>query len=384
MTNLPATPLRPTPRFLPLFLVALAVRVGTVALGSALAALPPDPHTDPHTPTQFRDELLTGSARVIEPWYHFDAMWYTSVARNGYAGAYGEGGHLGPAFMPALPATMAASEALGFNMFWVGIIVVNLAGAIGTAVLARVAARQLDDPSAGWHTLALLLAFPTAFFCSAPYNESFGLLFTALALAAWQANRPLLAGAGAFGGSLARLTGVALGIAAVADWLVTRDRATLARAVWVAVGSFAGLAVFGVFLWWAVGDPLATLKAHRHWGRPELSWKNPWLTIKSIYDPQMPHWVEAVVVFGATILGVRAWLKRGIFLGLIALIPVAQMFASGTLLSGHRVILASLPIFIELADLLRGRRVLMLAILLIFVYVQILLLNCFVHWQFAG
>jgi hypothetical protein len=209
-------------------------------------------------------------------------------------------------------------------------------------------------------------------------------LFTALALAAWQANRGAAAGLCAFGGSLARLTGVSLGVAAVVDWLANRDRATLRRAVWVTVGSLAGLVVFWGFLWWAVGDPLAGLKAHSHWGRPELSWKNPFRTIESINDAQVPHRWEAVVVFGAAILGVRAWRKRGAFWGVLALVPIAQMFASGTLLSAHRVILAALPIFIELADLLRGRRALFVATLLVFAYAQFLLLNRYVHWQFAG
>jgi hypothetical protein len=259
-----------------------------------------------------------------------------------------------------------------------------LAGAAGAAVLARVAARQLDDPAAAWRTLALLLAFPTAFFCSAPYNESFGLLFTALALAAWQTKRPVAGGLCAFAGSLARLSGVALGLAAAFDWLATRDRDTLRRALCVAIGSFAGLAVFWCFLWWAVGDPLAGLKTHAAWGRSELSWKNPWRTIESINDPHVPHRWEAVVVLAAAILGVRAWRKRGAFWGLIALVPVVQMFASGTLLSAHRVILASLPIFIELADLLRGRRALFGATLVIFACTQIHLLNHYVHWVFAG
>jgi len=35
------------PRFLPLFLIALAVRFGTVALGCWLGALPPDPFAIP-------------------------------------------------------------------------------------------------------------------------------------------------------------------------------------------------------------------------------------------------------------------------------------------------------------------------------------------------
>jgi hypothetical protein len=65
------------------------------------------------------------------------------------------------------------------------------------------------------------------------------------------------------------------------------------------------------------------------------------------------------------------------------LIPVAQMLASGTLLSAHRVILAALPAFIELADLLR-RRVWLLAAVLGFGFAQLLLLNRYVLWQFAG
>src|SRR5215207_8671095 len=128
----------PIPRFFSLFLIALAVRVGTVALGSALAARPPDPYTDPETPTVFRDELMSGPARVIEPWYRYDALWLANVARNGYRDAHDKGGHLGPAFFPALPMTMALADALGLNPFWFALIVTNIVGAAGAAVLARV------------------------------------------------------------------------------------------------------------------------------------------------------------------------------------------------------------------------------------------------------
>jgi hypothetical protein len=373
------------PRFLPLFFVALGVRVGTVALGSALWTLPPNviPPDEPST-VEIRERILNGCARVVEPWFRWDAVWMTNVSLHGYAGATDRGGRLGVAFTPAMPATLALGEALGLNMFWFGLVAANLAGAAGAALLAQVAARQLNDPAAGWRTLALLLAFPTAFFYSAPYNESFGLLFTAIALAAWQANRPVLAGLGALGGSLARMTGVALGVAAILDWLVKRERRELWRAVAVASGSFAGLALFWGFLWWAVGDPFAGLKSQVMWGRSALSWKNPFRTVASIYDPALPHWGEAVLVLGAAVLGVRAWWKRGTFWGVLTLVPVAQMFASGTLLSGHRLILAALPAFLELADLLRNRRALFFATLLGFAFAQFLLLNRYVHWMFAG
>jgi hypothetical protein len=67
----------------------------------------------------------------------------------------------------------------------------------------------------------------------------------------------------------------------------------------------------------------------------------------------------------------------------LTLVPAAQMFASGTLLSGHRLILAALPGFIELADLLR-RPLWLFAVLLGFAGVQLVLLNQYVHWWFAG
>lgn len=374
----------PVPRFLPLFLVAFAVRIGTVALGISLASLPPDPYSDPHTPTHFRGEFLSSSARIIEPWYRFDALWMASVARHGYAGARDDVGRLGVAFLPAMPATMAFAEVVGLNMFWFGLIVANLLGAAGAALFAQVAARELRDSASGWRTLALLLTFPTAFFYSAPYSESFGLFFTAIALAAWQTNRPGLAGVGALGGSLARMTGVALGVAAVLDWLVKRQRNEFWRMIALVVGSFGGLLLCWGFLWWAVGDPFAGLKSQVMWGRRPLSIWNPFYTIESIYDPQLPHWGEALVVLGAAVLGVRALWTRGVFWGIVVLVPVGQMFASGTLLSGHRLILASLPAFFELADLLRNRRVLFFATLLGFAFAQFILLNRYVHWQFAG
>lgn len=307
-----------------------------------------------------------------------------TIAHRGYANAADDSGYLGVAFMPTMPATLVLGTSIGLNSFCFAVLVVNLLGAAGAAIFARVAARQLNDPVAGWHTLALLLAFPTAFFYSAPYNESFGLFFTAIALAAWQVNRPALAGLGALGGSLARMTGVALGVAAILDWLTKRNRGEFWRAFAIALGSFGGLALFWSFLWWTVGDPLAGLKVQPMWGRRSLSPENPFHAIQSIYDPNRPHWGEAFLVIGAAVLGIRAWRKRGAFWGVIVLVPVAQMFASGTLLSGHRLILAALPAFIELADLLRTNRPRLLVIVFVFGMAQFVLLNRYVHWQFAG
>jgi hypothetical protein len=372
------------PRFLPLFAVALALRLMVVLVGIVLAARGPDPYQDPHTPTRFRDQIVATSARPIEPWYRYDAVWFANVALNGYAGAEDRGYHLGPAFMPAMPATMAAANALGLNPFWAGLIAANLAAAAGVAVLARVAARLTGDRAVGLRAFVLIQAFPTAFFFSAPYNEAFGLLFTALALWAWLEHKPARAALFAALGSLARMTGVAVGAAALAGWICDdRSRAGLRRALVVAAGSFGGLAIFLAYLYWAIGDPLAALKTHAAWGRHGLALGNAWLAIQSIYDPELSHWGEAFLALAFTVLGIRAWIRRGAFWGVLTLVPVAQMMLSGTFLSGHRVVLACLPGFIELADLLKNRlcfRVVVVG----FAVAQFILVNRYVHWLFAG
>jgi hypothetical protein len=378
------TPPHPAPRFGPFFAVALAVRVGVVVLGVGLAARPPDPYGDPRTPSRFRDQMFARSARAIEPWYRYDALWFVRVAEDGYAGAEDASGKLGPAFMPAMPATLAAAEALGLNPYWTALVLANVAAAAGTAVLARVAARLTGDRAVGLRTFVLVTVFPSAFFLSAPYNEAFGLLFTALALSAWLDNRAGRVAVFAALGSLARMTGVAVGVAALAAWLLEdRSRPGLRRALVVALGSFGGLLLFWGYLAWAVGDPLASLKCHSAWGRKPLAPGNVWLAVQSIYDPELPHWGEAFVVLAFAVLGVRAWRRRGAFWGTLVLVPVAQMVLSGTFLSGHRVILAALPGFIELADVLKNRlhfRVVVVGCAV----AQFVLLNRYVHWIFAG
>lgn len=372
------------PRFLPLFTIALGVRVVVLALAPVCARLPPNPYQDPRTPTLFREEMRSGSAVWIEPWYRFDALWMVNVARHGYAGAEDAGGRLGVAFMPMLPTLMAGGERVGLNLFWVGVVATNLAAAAGCAVFARAATRLTGDRSTGLRAFTLLLAFPSSFFFSAPYNEAFGLLFTALALDAWLRHRVGWAGLFAGLGSLARMTGIGVGVAALTGWLFDdRTGRGLRRAVLLALGSFAGLALFWGYLGFAVGDPFAGLKSQTAWGRRQLSVWNPWYAIESIYDPDVPHWGEAIVVFGFVGLGIRSWRNRGAFWGLLTLAPIGQMMMSGTLLSGHRLILAALPGFIELADLLRQRTLFRLTIIG-FAVVQFLLINRYVHWVFAG
>jgi hypothetical protein len=388
MTSLPPVPLL---RFWPIFLIALAIRIVIVLIGAVLGSTPPDirPKDDPGS-QELRERIDAGSARVIEPWYRWDAGWYINIATNGYSKAGNNQGKLGPAFLPALPFCFAAAEFLGFNPYWAGLLIVNLAASAGSAVFARVAIRLTGDINLGIRAFVLLLMFPSSFFFSAPYNEAFGLLFTALALSAWLQERPVRAGFYAALGSLARLTGVALGVASLGAWLMKdRTKNGFKRAAILAFGSFFGLVLFWGYLGVVVGDPLAGIKAHQSWGRKELSIWNPWLSIQSLFDPEMPRrgeaivWGEVIAALAFAILGIRAWIKRGAFWGILTLVPTCQMMMSGTFLSGDRLVLAALPGFIEMADLLR-QRLAFRAVVVFFALTQFVLLNRYVHWIFAG
>ena len=384
-----ATPTPPQLRFWPWFGLALAIRVAVVLVG--LAMVPPgmDLKTDNPTPHRLQAHILETSARPIEPWFRFDSGWYQNIAENGYAGAADEGGRhgpefLGPAFLPALPLCLAAAAAIGLNPYWTAMLLVNVAAAAGTTLLGRLAVRLTGDRNTGIRSFVLLSAYPASFFLSAPYNEAFGLLFNALALTAWL-NRQAVR-AGFFGAlySLARLTGISLGVAALGAWLCEdRSRSGFKRAAILAFGSFLGLALFCGYLHRTVGDAFAGVKLQEKWGRKNPALENLWLSVQSIYDPKLPHWGEGAVVLLFIVLGIRSWRKRGAFWGLVTLVPIGQMMISGTMLSAHRLILAALPGFIEMADLLRHPRAFRLVVALC-LGLQLILLYRYMNWLFVG
>jgi hypothetical protein len=181
------------------------------------------------------------------------------------------------------------------------------------------------------------------------------------------------------------MTGAVVGAAALVSWLLdgSRTRRQLIRALIVVVGCAIGVAGGLAVIGWATGDPLIGIKSQAGWGRRSASILNFGAAIRSIYDPVAPRRLEGGLAILFVFLGIRAWIKRGAFWGLVTLLPIAQMAATGTFLSGHRVLLACLPGFIELADLLKNRLAFMITIALS-VVIQLFLLNNYIHWGFAG
>ncbi len=82
--------------------------------------------------------------RVVESWYRFDAIWYVEVANLGYS--YREDAQSSAAFLPLLPWCMRAGSAVGLPPYWIGLIVPNLAFAVGLAAFGRLAGGSRVPP----------------------------------------------------------------------------------------------------------------------------------------------------------------------------------------------------------------------------------------------
>ena len=261
---------QPPLRFLLLFAIALGVRLLVVmlgvlmipvqpsqpiwVLGIGVAGYPADMRSssDDEGPKQLRERIEATSARVIEPWYRWDATWFAYIAQDGYA--KNRGGPQAAAFPPAMPAVLAAADAIGVNPFWAGLLAANLAGAAGAALLAQIALRLTHNRELAIRTFALLLAFPSAFFFSAPYHESFGLLFTGLAITTWLTSHPLRCGFSR--ARLIRTNRRSRHRRRSTCKLDSYDRTR--RGLWfsliVAVGSIAGVVAYWGYVGWVFGS----------------------------------------------------------------------------------------------------------------------------------
>jgi hypothetical protein len=287
----------------------------------------------------------------IEPWYHFDSLWYAHISERGYA--YAPGRSSSVAFLPLLPLVMRTGRSVGLDHFWVGLIVPNLAFALGLAAFGRLALRATGDAGTAWRSCLLLTAYPWSFFFSCPYQESLAFALTAVAILAWQERRPSASALALAAATTARLVAVAASAAILAEWAydLARRRPTR-RAAWpVALAGLCGFGLFTAYCYWKFGDPLVPFKVQQAWQRKPASLVNV-LRMLTPGPTGLKNYAVMILFLG---LGIRATLRRGPFWGCLVLVPILMPMASGTLMSMTRFSLAAFPAFIEVAELLKGR-----------------------------
>jgi Gpi18-like mannosyltransferase len=111
----------------------------------------------------------------INMWSRWDAGWYLEIAKHGYHFEAGKPGSA--AFFPLYPSVIRLLHSLFFlpltdySYFATGILVSNICFIAGLTCLYALLSLDYKNELARWAVLAVLL-FPTTFFYSAPYSES--------------------------------------------------------------------------------------------------------------------------------------------------------------------------------------------------------------------
>lgn len=291
-------------------------------------------------------------------WYHWDAVHFVGIARNGYVGE--PTGVPNEAFFPGLPLIMRAGSLLGFSEVVVGVAVSVVAGAVAAIALARLAER--GSTGAGrWTVLAWLLA-PTAVFLAAPYTEA---LFLALALPAWLAvgdRRWLVAGLLTAAATTVRISGAFLAAAVVVAWWTAPGR-RWRDLVWIALPAVALVVVAAVqhaatgswLAWWEAQSSQEWRRSfHPVWQTVTNTWEAAFAgTVFSGYVWPFRLELVAVAVGLATTIWclARRWWGEATFVGL----NVAALSFSFWYLSVPRAALLWWPTWIAVGILIRDR-----------------------------
>jgi hypothetical protein len=335
-----------------------------------------EPNRHPDVERWDRPEYTRDAGFLIDVWARWDSVWFLRIAQDGY-GATEEAA---AAFYPLYPLLVAGLGRLLFGHYVLAGVIVSLAACFGAFVLLyRLAAPRLGDEAAR-RTVLYLAVFPFAIFLGAVYSESLFLLATVASFLLAERGSFLGAGVAAGLAWLTRPLGVALLPAlALLAWRSPRR----GRALLELLTAPALFALYPLYLWWRVDDPLAFVRAEDTWSR-ELSPLGPlgglwdglragWAGIRQLASGSdaTRYWSEVqdtdpdrvaainlsqlafLVLFAA--LTVVAWRRfgapYGLFAALSLAIPLSVPSERWPLLSIQRFGLVVFPLFMALAVL---------------------------------
>ena len=235
------------------------------------------------------------SGLVVQPMRNWDGFWYSLIAELGYVHS------ATTAFWPLYPWSMRfLGTLLVIPYETAGYILSNVAFLIALVVLHRFVTENWGQDVAR-RTTPLLAFFPTAFFFTAVYSESFFLLFSVLAFSWARSGRWWLAGAAALLAGLTRNVGVLLivplGIMFLRQYGPALRGRWLDWRAWPSQTLALGLVPLGpilytLYLWREFGNPLITLDAQKGWARIQAM---PWTTFRMAFQQWQGDWLHALV-----------------------------------------------------------------------------------------
>ena len=297
---------------------------------------------------------------LLERFAWWDSLHFLRIAELGY---------LPPGlpccdqvFFPGYPlAIRAVSPLVGGNSTVAGLAVAQVAGAVATVLLWRLAAESAGGARAGTSAALYLALAPYGIFLSAVYSES---LFLALSLGAWwlgTRRRWWLAGVLAGAAAAVRINGLFLAVALIVMYALQAraDRGRVPRVDAVALLTpFAVTAAYFAWLRGATGSWDAWREAQTLGWQRESAW--PWDGLvagwTALLDAPAPDLVVSrsadllTAVGGVLLLGALIALRRwpeATYVGL----NVAVLVCSTTLVSAPRYALLWFPGYLLAAQL---------------------------------
>jgi hypothetical protein len=202
---------------------------------------------------------------IASPLAHWDAVWYLSIAGEGYDGADSPRHAFFPLY-PLLARGVAELGGGGAAAILLAAYAVSLAAFFAALVLLhRLTALELGRRAA-WPTLLLLCVFPASLYFGAPYSESLFLLCSVGAFYAARTGSWAWAGVAAAGASATRSAGVLLLLPLAFLYVQQSGRKLRPDVLWLALAP-AGLVTYAVYLGVAYGDPLSFAHVQELWSR---------------------------------------------------------------------------------------------------------------------
>lgn len=244
---------------------------------------------------------------LFEDWLIWDTGHYLDIASHGYDTFERH------AFFPLYPLLLRATDELPGGQRVAGPIVTMLIALAALMAVQRLAEHEFDRRIAV-RTVFYVVAFPTALFLFAPYNEGLFVLFAAVALYAARRDLWIIAGLAAALAGTVRTFGVLLLIPLAYEYIRLHRRPRW-DALYLGLVPL-GLAAYAAYCRVTTGDWLAFAHAQDHWHRAytwpllpqlhavQLLDDNPLLSSRSLlYAQQLLLFALAVATLILMIVG---------------------------------------------------------------------------------
>ena len=299
-------------------------------------------------------------------WYRWDAIWYGSIARDGYQ-YFGEREASNVAFFPGFALLNGVvSRVTTLPVEVSGPLVSTLLTVIACWLLYRLTWRETNDDGTAQRSLVYLLAFPAAYYLALGFSEA---LYTVAVLAAFSLARQgkwLWSGVAAFVAGLTRLHGALLIVPLAYEYL--RQQRWQWRSIFTlravgALGAPLGVLAFFGYLGVQFGNPLAYLDTQTLFFkgiRAEAFPTFPGTTLANSIHGLLtnPPSTESIAVASALlfllVLTLETWARLPRVYGVYMLTVVLFSLTSGDLISLPRFVLPMFPGFMALGQL--GKR----------------------------